>query len=207
MYIRYWTFFLAEDEAAAARISAKNGLESYAYNLRNSLNDEKLADKFETGDKTKLEGAVNETIKWLDVSQEASKEEYEDKQKELESIAKYVLLSSFLTFFLVGSFTPFFLALLCKNYIVLQVVYLAMHLVLAVLPAASLERARKVQAWRRSTKLFFPLARSADLIYYVSLQHIIDFFRCNISINFLLSVLSYLHLYDRKKVAPDGTSY
>jgi L1 cell adhesion molecule like protein len=45
-----------------------------------------------------LEGAVNETIKWLDASQEGSKEEYEDKQKELESIAKYVLLSSFLTF-------------------------------------------------------------------------------------------------------------
>ena len=82
--------FPAEDEAAAARISAKNGLESYAYNLRNSLNDEKLAGKFEAADKTKLEGAVNETIKWLDVSQEGSKEEYEDKQKELESIAKYV---------------------------------------------------------------------------------------------------------------------
>ena len=96
----FFSFFSAEDEAAAARISAKNGLESYAYNLRNSLNDEKLADKFEAGDKTRLEGAVNETIKWLDVSQEGSKEEYEDKQKELESIAKYVfvLLSSFLTF-------------------------------------------------------------------------------------------------------------
>jgi molecular chaperone DnaK (HSP70) len=88
-----WLYFIsAEDEAAAARISAKNGLESYAYNLRNSLNDQKLADKFETGDKTRLEGAVNETIKWLDVSQEGSKEEYEDKQKELESIAKYVFV-------------------------------------------------------------------------------------------------------------------
>jgi heat shock 70kDa protein 1/2/6/8 len=85
---------LAEDEAAAARIAAKNGLESYTYNLRNSLNDEKLPDKFEAADKTKLEGAVNETIKWLDASQEGSKEEYEEKQKELESIAKYVHLLS-----------------------------------------------------------------------------------------------------------------
>ena len=97
-------FFSAEDEAAAARISAKNGLESYAYNLRNSLNDEKLANKFEAGDKTKLEGAVNETIKWLDVSQEGSKEEYEDKQKELESIAKYVY---FLLFFFPAYSHPF----------------------------------------------------------------------------------------------------
>lgn len=79
---------VAEDEAAAARIAAKNGLESYAYNLRNSITDEKLADKFAAGDKAKLEGAVNETISWLDASQEASKEEYESKQKELEAIAK-----------------------------------------------------------------------------------------------------------------------
>ena len=82
-------FFSAEDEAAAARITAKNGLESYAYNLRNSLTDEKLADKFDAADKTKLEGAVNDTIIWLDASQEGSKEEYEEKQKELEAIAKY----------------------------------------------------------------------------------------------------------------------
>ncbi|KAJ7046709.1 heat shock cognate 70 [Mycena alexandri] len=83
--------YKAEDEAAAARITSKNSLESYAYNLRNSLNDEKLADKFEAADKTKLEGAVNETIKWLDASQEGSKEEYEEKQKELEAIANPIM--------------------------------------------------------------------------------------------------------------------
>ena len=47
--------FLAEDEAAAARITSKNALESYAYSLHNSLTDEKLAEKFEPVDKTKLE--------------------------------------------------------------------------------------------------------------------------------------------------------
>jgi heat shock protein 1/8 len=56
-------FFPAEDEAAAARITAKIGLESYAYNLRNSLTDEKLADKLDAADKAKLEGAVNDAIK------------------------------------------------------------------------------------------------------------------------------------------------
>ena len=83
--------FTAEDEAAAARITSKNGLESYAYNLRNSLNDEKLADKFEAADKSKLETAVNDTIKWLDASQEGSKEECEEKQKELEAIANPIM--------------------------------------------------------------------------------------------------------------------
>lgn len=81
---------VAEDEAAASRIQAKNGLESYSYNLRNSINDEKLAGKFDPADKSKLEAAINETISWLDNSQEASKEEYDEKQKELEAVAKYV---------------------------------------------------------------------------------------------------------------------
>ena len=53
----------------AARMSAKIHLESYAYHLRNSL--------------SKLESAVNETISWLDASQEASLEEYSEKQQEL----------------------------------------------------------------------------------------------------------------------------
>ena len=66
-----------EDEGAAARIQSKNGLELYLYNLRNLLNDEKLKDKFDAADKTKLESAVNDAISWLDASQEASKEEFE----------------------------------------------------------------------------------------------------------------------------------
>lgn len=49
-----------------------------------------MADKFDPADKSKLETAVNETISWLDASQEGSKEEYEEKQKELEAVAKYV---------------------------------------------------------------------------------------------------------------------
>ncbi|CAE6490392.1 unnamed protein product [Rhizoctonia solani] len=80
-----------EDEEAAARITAKNALESYAYNLRNTLQDDKLADKFDAADKSKLETAVNETIAWLDASQEASKDEYESRQKELEAVANPIM--------------------------------------------------------------------------------------------------------------------
>ncbi|KAJ3926560.1 MAG: Hsp70 protein-domain-containing protein [Lentinula lateritia] len=83
--------YKAEDEAATARITAKNGLESYSYHLRNSLTDEKLADKFSPEDKAKLTAHVGGAIKWLDESQEASKEEYEEKQKELEAIANPIM--------------------------------------------------------------------------------------------------------------------
>jgi len=55
------------------------------------LTDEKLADKFDPADKAKLETAVNEAISWLDASQEGSKEEYEEKQKELEAIANPIM--------------------------------------------------------------------------------------------------------------------
>ncbi|KAG9049220.1 70-kilodalton heat shock protein [Tulasnella sp. UAMH 9824] len=83
--------YKAEDDAAAARTSAKNGLESYAYNLSNSLNDQNLWDKCAAGDKEILENAVNEAISWLDASQDAAKEEYENKQKELEGIANPIM--------------------------------------------------------------------------------------------------------------------
>ncbi|KAG0172712.1 70-kilodalton heat shock protein [Apophysomyces sp. BC1034] len=84
--------YKSEDEAAAARIAAKNGLESYAYNLRNTTQEEKVASKLEAADKEKLEKAVKETIEWLDSSQEASKEEYESKQKELEEVASPIMM-------------------------------------------------------------------------------------------------------------------
>ncbi|KAI9205071.1 hsp71-like protein [Polychytrium aggregatum] len=83
--------YKAEDAAAADRIQSKNGLETYAYNLRNSINDEKLSAAFKPGDKAKLESAVQEVINWLDHNQEASKEEYEHKQKDLEKVANPIM--------------------------------------------------------------------------------------------------------------------
>ncbi|KAJ2366559.1 Hsp70 chaperone [Coemansia sp. RSA 2611] len=80
-----------EDEAVAARVSARNGLEGYAYNLKNSVSDEKVAGQLPAEDKEKLMTAVEDTIKWLDESQEASKEEYESRQKELEDIANPIM--------------------------------------------------------------------------------------------------------------------
>lgn len=80
----------AEDEAVAAHATFKNALQSYSYNLRNSLSDEKFAGKFEATDKTKLETTGNENIACLDASQKGSKEEYKENQKELEAIANSI---------------------------------------------------------------------------------------------------------------------
>ncbi|KAJ2090801.1 Hsp70 chaperone [Coemansia sp. RSA 1813] len=83
--------YKAEDEAVAARISARNGLEGYAYNLKNTVNDPKVGDQLPAEDKEKLLKTVEDTIKWLDESQEASKEEYESRQKELEEVANPIM--------------------------------------------------------------------------------------------------------------------
>ncbi|KAI9102616.1 hsp71-like protein [Phlyctochytrium arcticum] len=87
--------YKAEDEAAAERIQAKNGLESYSYNLRNTLQDEKVASKMDGDDKIKLENAIDEAIKWLDSNLEASKEEYEHKQKDLEAVANPIMMKMY----------------------------------------------------------------------------------------------------------------
>ena len=80
-----------EDEEVANRVSARNGLEGFAYNLRNSTSDDKLASKLSPSDKSALESAVDETLKWLDANQEATVDEYEHKQKELEKISNPIM--------------------------------------------------------------------------------------------------------------------
>ncbi|KAI5450593.1 Hsp70 chaperone [Naganishia albida] len=84
--------YKAEDEEAAARISAKNGLESYAYNLKNTvLGDPATAGKLSSEDKETLQNAVDETITFLEGSDAASKDEIESHQKTLEGVANPIM--------------------------------------------------------------------------------------------------------------------
>jgi L1 cell adhesion molecule like protein len=71
----------AEDKALFERVEAKNQLESYLYNARNSLNEEKVKEKLGE-EATKALATVEEGISWLGDHQEEGKEVYADKQKE-----------------------------------------------------------------------------------------------------------------------------
>merc|ERR1712085_227569 len=73
------------------RIESKNGLENYCYSLKGSISGDEASAKMEADDKTSLEAKIEETISWLDSNPSAEKEEYEEKQKELESIAMPIL--------------------------------------------------------------------------------------------------------------------
>merc|ERR1712195_334871 len=74
------------------KIEAKNGLENYCFTMRNTLQEEKLKDKFEGDDKDNIEKAVQETQDWLDKNQLAEKDEFEAKQKEIEGVVNPIMM-------------------------------------------------------------------------------------------------------------------
>lgn len=84
--------FKEEDEAEGRRVAAKNGLESYAYSLRNTLSDSKVDEKLDAADKEKLKAEIDKIVAWLDESQQATREEYEEHQKELEAVANPIMM-------------------------------------------------------------------------------------------------------------------
>eukprot|EP00879_Flechtneria_rotunda_P030642 GHRR01033304.1.p1 GENE.GHRR01033304.1~~GHRR01033304.1.p1 ORF type:complete len:218 (-),score=89.67 GHRR01033304.1:18-671(-) len=83
--------YKAEDEAARQKVEAKNGLENYAYNMRNTIKDDKVASKLEADDKEKIEKKVQEVIEWLEANQLAEVEEFEHQQKELEAVCNPII--------------------------------------------------------------------------------------------------------------------
>ncbi|WP_192573132.1 Hsp70 family protein, partial [Candidatus Hodgkinia cicadicola] len=83
--------YKAEDEKQKSVIAAKNSLESYCFNMKSSMEDEKLKDKISKEDKETVMNKCNEVIRWLDSNQLAEKEEFEHKQKELESVCSPIM--------------------------------------------------------------------------------------------------------------------
>uniref|UniRef100_A0A453FWH8 Heat shock protein 70 n=2 Tax=Aegilops tauschii TaxID=37682 RepID=A0A453FWH8_AEGTS len=70
---------------------AKNALENYAYNMRNTIKDDKIASKLPAADKKKIEDAIDGAISWLDTNQLAEVDELEDKMKELEGVCNPII--------------------------------------------------------------------------------------------------------------------
>merc|ERR1711865_314065 len=79
--------FAEEDKKVKERIDARNGLESFLYNLKNTLDDDEkgVADKVPAEDLKELQDSIDETLDWLEENPEAEKEDYDEKQKEIEA--------------------------------------------------------------------------------------------------------------------------
>merc|ERR1712218_338655 len=72
--------FADEDAKLKTRVESRNELESYAYSLKNQIND-----------KEKIEEAVNAAISWLEENQEADGEDFKKQKKELEDAVQPII--------------------------------------------------------------------------------------------------------------------
>jgi L1 cell adhesion molecule like protein len=81
----------AQDKLQRERIESKNGLENYAFSIKNTVNDPNVAGKLGESDKQAILAAVESALQWLQSNQEASKEEFEHRQKELEGVCNPIM--------------------------------------------------------------------------------------------------------------------
>ena len=65
-------------------VEARNGLEAYCVNIKHTLDDSKMQDKFAPGEKESMMTKINEIENWMSNNNSAETEEYEAKQKDLE---------------------------------------------------------------------------------------------------------------------------
>jgi len=88
--------FAEEDRKTKERIDARNSLETYAYNMKNTISDsDKLADKLDEDDKNTIEEAVKEALDWLDENQSAEKDEYDEQLKQLEEVCNPIVAKAY----------------------------------------------------------------------------------------------------------------
>jgi L1 cell adhesion molecule like protein len=83
--------FEEADKEQRERIEAKNGLENYAFSMKNAVNEAASQGKLDESDKTTVNDEVEKINQWLQSNQEAAKDEYEHKQKELEGICAPIM--------------------------------------------------------------------------------------------------------------------
>jgi heat shock 70kDa protein 1/2/6/8 len=81
-----------EDKHNRERVDAKNNLEQACYSAKNSINDEKIAEKLEEEDKTTIEDKCTQTLEWIETHETAEKEEFDEKQKELDGIVQPIMM-------------------------------------------------------------------------------------------------------------------
>lgn len=87
--------FKQEDEENLGRIQSKNELENYAFQMKNTLTDEKMSGKISEEDKTTIGEKTDEILKWLDENAEGEKTAFEEKKKELEAVCMPIMMKAY----------------------------------------------------------------------------------------------------------------
>merc|ERR1711902_307568 len=84
--------FKDDDDKQKEKISAKNGLESYCFNIKSTVEDSNIKDKLSESEKNMVAEKCNEAIEWLERNQMAEVEEFKDRQKELETLFNPIIM-------------------------------------------------------------------------------------------------------------------
>jgi len=88
--------YAEEDARLKDLVDAKNSLETYAYNMRNTIDDEdKLGDKLSGEDKETIREAIDGALEWIEDNPAAAKEDFEDKLKELEDVCNPIVSQAY----------------------------------------------------------------------------------------------------------------
>eukprot|EP00199_Chlamydomonas_sp_CCMP681_P001435 CAMPEP_0119102618 /NCGR_PEP_ID=MMETSP1180-20130426/1304_1 /TAXON_ID=3052 ORGANISM="Chlamydomonas cf sp, Strain CCMP681" /NCGR_SAMPLE_ID=MMETSP1180 /ASSEMBLY_ACC=CAM_ASM_000741 /LENGTH=661 /DNA_ID=CAMNT_0007086937 /DNA_START=91 /DNA_END=2076 /DNA_ORIENTATION=+ len=82
--------FAEQDKAVKGRIDARNQLETYVYNMKNTIED-KMKDKIEEEDKESITSTLKEAQEWLEENPEAEMDEFKDKLKEVEDVCNPII--------------------------------------------------------------------------------------------------------------------
>lgn len=86
--------FAEQDKMVKDKIDARNALETYCYNMKNTISD-KLGDKLDEDDKKKIEEAVQEALEWVEENSDADADEYKDKLKEVEDVCQPIVAAAY----------------------------------------------------------------------------------------------------------------
>ena len=81
----------AEDKERMERVEARNGLESYLYNVRNSIREDKVKETL-GDDAQNAETIVQEGLDWLNEHESAMTEEFKEKQQEMEKKLQPIMM-------------------------------------------------------------------------------------------------------------------
>ena len=78
--------FREEDRKEGEKIESKNNLESYVYQVKSSIEDDKLKEKIGDDNLKNIREKVDDVIKWFDEGNDYEKEDYDEKMKELQNL-------------------------------------------------------------------------------------------------------------------------
>jgi L1 cell adhesion molecule like protein len=90
--------FESADKSQRERVEARSELENYAFQMRNTIDD--VGEKMPMGDKEVIAKACVFAMNWLNSNQEATKDEYQHRKRELEGVCNPIMTKMYQ-----GSFT------------------------------------------------------------------------------------------------------